>query len=196
MRITKLILSIAAVAALVGCAHPISLTPNIEKIEPDAASKPIAKNVAYYIADDERAREVVTPGGGGDKVSYLPYRDIETAFYKMLTNVFGSVTKLKSPTDAAAISKNNVSYVITPKMVTNSSSPSPFTWPPTKFNVDLTCRISDPTGNLVASQTVNGQGNAEFDEFKKDFSLSGKRATEDALLKMQRTLLEMAELRK
>ena len=48
---------------------------------------------------------VVTPGGGGDKISYQPYRDIETAFYKMLTNVFGNVTKLKTPKDADAISR-------------------------------------------------------------------------------------------
>jgi hypothetical protein len=81
-------------------------------------------------------------------------------------------------------------------MVTDSSSPSPFTWPPTKFNIDLTCDIADATGNPILSKKVTGEGNAEFDEFKKDFSLSGKRAAEDALLKMQKTLLSASELRK
>jgi hypothetical protein len=124
MRISKIISSFIAVAALAGCAHPIVISPDIGKIEADAASKPITKNVAYYIADDVRTKEVVTPGGGGDQVSYQPYRDIETAFYKMLTNVFGNVTRLKTPKDAEAISKNQVSYLITPHIVTNSSSPS------------------------------------------------------------------------
>jgi hypothetical protein len=43
---------------------------------------------------------------------------------------------------------------------------------------------------------VSGEGSAEFSEFKSDFSLSGKRATADALLKMQRVLLDTTELRK
>ncbi|OGB24519.1 MAG: hypothetical protein A3I66_10740 [Burkholderiales bacterium RIFCSPLOWO2_02_FULL_57_36] len=148
------------------------------------------------MAEDVRIKEVITPGGGGDKVSYQPYRDIETAFYKMLTNVFGNVTKLKTPKDADAISKNNIAYVITPQLLTDSSSPSPFTWPPTKFSVDLTCNIADAAGNPVISKNVSGTGAAEFSEFKADFSLSAKRASQDALLKMQQALLDAPELRK
>lgn len=196
MRITKLFSSIAVIAALTGCAHPIVMSPDIGKIEPVANAQPIKKNVAYYIADDIRNKEVITPGGGGDKVSYQPYRDIETAFYKMLTNVFGNVTKLKTPKDADAISKNNIAYVITPQLVTDSSSPSPFTWPPTKFSVDLTCDIADAAGNAVASRKVSGTGAAEFAEFKADFSLSARRASQDALLKMQQALSDVPELRK
>jgi len=196
MRMIKFLASLAAFAALAGCAHPIVVSPDIARIERDAASQPIKKDVAYYIADDVRNREVITPGGGGDKVSYVPYRDIETAFYKMLTNVFGNVTKLKSPTDADAIKKNNIAYVITPTMVTNSSSPSPFTWPPTQFYVELSCDVTDASGKRVMFTKVLGEGKAEFDEFKSDFSLSGKRGTQDALLKMQRALLDAPELRK
>lgn len=196
MRIIKLVSSLFAAAVLVGCAHPIMMTPDVAKIERDAASQPIRKDVAYFIADDLRNREVTTPGGGGDKVSYVPYRDIETGFYKMLTNVFGNVTKLKSPADMEAIKKNNVAYVITPTVVTNSSSPSPFTWPPTQFYVELTCDITDAAGNKVVSPKVMGEGRAEFDEFKSDFSLSAKRGAQDALLKMQRALLEAPALRK
>jgi hypothetical protein len=196
MRITKFFSSVVVIAALTGCAHPIIISPDIGKIEPAATAQPIKKNVAYYIADDVRTKEVITPGGGGDKVSYQPYRDIETAFYKMLTNVFGNVTKLKTPKDMEAISKNNIAYVITPELVTNSSSPSPFTWPPTKFSVDLTCSIADAAGNPVTSKKVSGTGEAEFAEFKADFSLSAKRASQDALLKMQQALSEAPELRK
>jgi hypothetical protein len=196
MRIAKLVSSIAAIVALAGCAHPVVISPGIDKIERDTASKPIPKSVAYYISDDFRNKQVITPGGGGDRVSYQPYRDIETAFYKMLTNVFGNVVTLKNPKDAEALSKNNVSYIVTPQIVTNSSSPSPFTWPPTKFNVELTCAVTDAAGNPVTTQKVSGEGNAEFSEFKRDFSLSGKRAAQDALLKMQRALLETPDLRK
>ena len=195
MRIVNIISAVVAIAALAGCAHPVVISPDIAKIERNADSKPITKNVAYFIAEDVRTKEVITPGGGGDKVSYQPYRDIETAFYKMLTNVFDNVTKLKVQKDTEAISKNNVSYVITPQLVTDSSSPSPFTWPPTKFNVDLICSITDAAGNTVLTKKVSGEGKAEFDEFKKDFSLSGKRAAEDALLKIQKALLEAPELR-
>lgn len=195
MRIAKILVSVAAIAVLAGCAHPIVISPSIDKITPDAAVKPVTKNVAYYIADDIRTKEVITPGGGGDRVSYQPYRDIETAFYKMLTNVFGNVVKLKTAKDAEAIAKNNVSYVVTPQLITNSSSPSPFTWPPTKFSVELTCAVADAAGNPVLTQKVLGEGNAEFSEFKSDFSLSARRASQDALLKMQKVLLDAPELR-
>ncbi|GAC1611354.1 MAG: hypothetical protein NVS3B3_22310 [Aquirhabdus sp.] len=196
MRISNLISSAFAVILLSACAHPIVISPAVEKIVPNTANQKINKNVAYYIADDVLNKEVVTPGGGGDKVSYIPYRDIENGFYKMLSNTFGSVTKLKNLKDAEAISKNNVSYIITPTLVTNSSSPSPFTWPPTKFSAELTCSINDSAGNTILVKKATGDGTAEFDEFKKDFSLSGKRATADVLVKMQKMLLEAPELQK
>lgn len=195
MRITKLIAIIAAVAALTGCVHPLVISPDISNIERSPTDRPIKKNVAYYIADEERNKEVTTPGGGGDKVGYKPYRDIETAFYKMLSNVFDNVIKLKAPTDASAIEKNKISYVITPQLVTNSSSPSSITWPPTQFTVEMTCNVSDISGKTIFSKKVIGQGQAEYTEFKADFSLSGKRAAQDALIKMQRALLDAQELR-
>lgn len=195
MRIVKFFAILVAVSALVGCAHPIVITPDLKKIEPTSADQPIKKNVAYYISEDVRSQEVITPGGGGDKVSYIPYRDIETAFYKMLSNVFANVTKLKTAADADAIKKNEISYVITPQLLTHSSSPSPFTWPPTQFSVDLTCNISDAAGKAIGTKKVVGQGRAEFDEFKKDHSLAGKRAGEDALKQMQNELFAAKELR-
>ncbi|HSW15551.1 MAG TPA: hypothetical protein VLI06_22065 [Solimonas sp.] len=191
----KHLVCLSAAIALSGCAHSIAIGPDLAKIERDSSAQPIKKNVAYYIAEDVRNMEITTPGGGGDKVTYRPYKDTETAFYKMLTNVFASVSVLQSPNDAEAISKNNVSYVITPQLVTNSSSSSALTWPPTQFSVDMVCAINDASGNSIATKSVNGQGNAEFSEFKQDFSLSGKRASEDALLKMQRALLDSPELR-
>ncbi|MFJ2986496.1 hypothetical protein ACIPF8_01415 [Collimonas sp. NPDC087041] len=195
MNITKYISSIAAVVILAGCAHPMSVTPNVDSIKLTSTDQTIKKNVAYYIADDVRIKEVTTPGGGGDKVTYAPYRDMETAFYKMLSNVFASVTKLSKADDKDAIAKNKIDYVITPQLVTNSSSSSALTWPPTQFSVDMTCSVSDVNGNVLVAQKVEGQGHAEYAEFKKDFSLSGKRAMEDALMKMQTALIEAPALR-
>lgn len=119
-------------------------------------------------------------------MSYQPYRDIETGFYKMLSNVFVAVTRLKSQTGDDAAQRNKLDYVITPQLTTESSSPSLLTWPPTQFTVNMTATIADASGKRVADTKVRGEGKAEFDEFKKDVSLSAKRASEDALLKMQK----------
>lgn len=194
-KFLSLAATLSVVLFMTGCAHPITITPNVAKIEREAGTQPIRKNVAYYIAEDLHAKEITSAGGGGDKVSYYPYKDIETAFYKMLTNVFDNVTKLKTPDDKDALKKYDVSYIIKPKLITNSSSPSPFTWPPTKFSVEMTCDVLDASGRSIAVKNVTGHGNAEFDEFKSDFSLSARRASEDALLKMQRELSMASELK-
>jgi hypothetical protein len=195
MRLNSAILYLVFIAIASGCAHPLTIGPDIAKIERSGNQQPIDKHVAYYIAADSRDKAVTTPGGGGDSVTYRPYRDIEAGYYKMLSNVFKGVTLLKTPNDAEAIGKNGVLYIITPEVSTDSSSPSPFTWPPTKFTVNLTCNIVDTTGKTIKAASVRGEGQAEYDEFKSDFSLSGRRATLDALLKMQNVLFNMPELR-
>jgi len=193
MRLTG---ALALVACIAGCAHPLTISPDIAKVERPADQQPIAKNVGYYIAGDLRSKSVTTPGGGGDSVTYAPYKDLEPSFYKMLGNVFKDVRQLKSLDDAKAAGAPPLQYIITPEITTNSSSPSPFTWPPTRFDITLVCKVTDLSGNLVSTATVNGQGLAEFDEFKHDFPLSGKRAALDALLKMQDALLQSKELRR
>lgn len=195
MRLIKLLSMLTVVAIITGCAHPLAIGPDISKVERSGSAQTIDKSVGYYIPADIRDKAVKTKGGGGDSVTYTPYKDIETAFYKMLSNVFKNVIVLKSPNDVEAIAKNSVSYIITPEITTESSSPSPFTWPPTTFSANLTCSITTPGGKMIGKPAVVGVGKAEYDEFKSDFSLSGKRATLDSLLKMQDTLLQMPELR-
>ncbi|MBI3147298.1 MAG: hypothetical protein HYZ17_02145 [Betaproteobacteria bacterium] len=102
---------------------------------------------------------------------------------------------LSSPKASEAPAAKPVAYVVVPQITTNSSSPSPFTWPPTKFSVHLACEVMDANGALVVKPSVVGEGRAEFSEFKRDFSLSGKRAAEDALLRMGEALSGLAELR-
>ena len=192
MRILKFVGALVAVAVMSGCAHVISLSPDMNKISPDAGTQPIDANVAYYIPDDVLNKDVTTPGGGGDKVKYKPYKDLEAAFYKMLTNVFMHVTKTTTPTPPAA---DNVKYVIKPEITTTSSSPSAFTWPPTKFTTDLTCVVTDGSGKPVTQVTVSGDGASEFSEFKSNLSLTAQRSTEATLLKMQSALLAAPALR-
>lgn len=195
MRLFKFFFMLTIMAIITGCAHPLVISPDISKLERSGSTQTIDKNVGYYIPADIRDKAVKTKGGGGDSVTYTPYKDMETAFYKMLSNVFKDVTVLKSPNDAEAIAKHSINYIITPEITTESSSPSPFTWPPTTFSVNLTCNIATPDGKMIGKPVVVGEGRAEFSEFKSDFPLSGKRATLDSLLKMQDSLLKMPELR-
>jgi hypothetical protein len=194
MYFTKVATIFATATALVGCAHPIVVSPDVAKLETTAKVAPHKAVVGYFISDEQRAREVITPGGGGDRVSYFPYRDMETGLYKVLGNSFTDVVRLKSPTDTVAITQNNVGYIITPQVTTNSQSPSPFTWPPTQFTVDLSANITDNIGKPIVTKTVQGVGRAEFEEFKSDFGLSGKRAMQDALQKLQELLSDAKAL--
>ena len=191
MKLLNVILASMLAFALGGCAHPIVIAPNTAKIERAVDATPrIKANVGFYISDESTNREVTTAGGGGDNTRYFPYRDIETAYQKMLFNVFENVTKLKAPTDSTAIGKDNIKFVISPDIITTSGSTSFLTWPPTNFTVDLTSNVRDASGKLIASPRVVGNGQAEFSDFKSDHGLAGKLAMEDALLKMQRALLE------
>ncbi len=192
-RWVRLSFAAATVAFLAACAHPISLEAN--KLPERNEANLVAKKVGYVITDADKAKEVTTPGGGGDKVSYFPYRDMEKPLRTALRAVYQDVTSFKSASDAAAIKAAGVSYVFTPEIGTTSSSPSPFTWPPTKFGVDLRCTVTDPQGVVVAKVQVNGNGAAEFEEFKADFSLSARRAVSDAMEKLVAELRRNEKLR-
>jgi hypothetical protein len=191
----SLVFGLLLAALVTGCAHPISVTADLAQIKGSGAPR-IEKSVGYYISAADVQREVETPGGGGDKVKYFPYRDLEPAIYKSLSESFASVVKLDSPTDAAALAKNRIQLVILPTLVTNSSSSSALTWPPTKFSVELTCKVNDAAGKPVTEIKVTGNGEAEFSEFKSDFSMSAKRAAQDAAAKLVKALEASPELRR
>ncbi|RZS85650.1 hypothetical protein [Pigmentiphaga kullae] len=193
MNLIKRLGALAAVLVLAGCAHPISIAPDVAKLAPSESGRRIEARVAYHIPDSLQEKDVITAGGGGDKVQYKPYKDMEAAFYVMLGNVFAQVTKTKAVPPAAS---ENVSYVITPEILTASSSESLLTWPPTRFQTQLTCVVTDAAGNPVTTVSVMGEGLAEFDEFKTNFNLAAQRSTESALLKMRDALLADATLKK
>lgn len=184
----------ACAAVLAGCAHPIDMAT--DKSVPTTKVEPkIARNAAFVIPDALRDTEVTTPGGGGDKVSYFPYRDLEAPLYATLSSVFANVSKLRTTNDEAAIRKGQVSFIVTPVITTDSSSDSALTWPPTRFTVRMMCTVTDPSGTVLLKKEVTGQGNAEFSEFRRNFGLSAQRASEDMLKRLQEMLATAPELR-
>ena len=167
---------------ITGCAHHVDLTPNTDKIK--SAKNKSEQVVAYYISDADKAKKVTSPGGGGDKISYLPYKDIETSFYSVLSSKFKDVFSAKSLDEVDFFNEKNISLIFTPTIETDSSSDSAFTWPATSFTVKLTCKAIDREGNLKWEKTVEAEGKAEYEEFVTDFSLSSRRAVEAALNKL------------
>jgi len=109
----------------------------------------------------------------------------------MLSNVFMDVRLLNS----AKVAPPNT-YVIEPEITTKSWSSGVFTWMATDFTVQLTCKLSDASGNSIGVYSAEGAGHAVFDELKSDFSVAGERASQDALQKMQVILLNAPELRR
>lgn len=182
--------SFLALALLSGCAHPILIGPERTKLPTaSTAVPPKAMSVGYFISDAERARRVITPGGGGDKIEYSPYKDLEPGLFRVLGNVFSDVHVLKSIEDKAYIVDKGIKVILRPTIGTNSSSPSLFTWPPTDFEVLIDVLAIDASGTSVWKTTVSGKGKAEFSEFKADFGLAAKRASEAALTNLQTALM-------
>ena len=109
-RVGRLVAVLAVAAALVGCAHPISMTAETapERVE----SRLIPTKVAYALSDTERGKQVITPGGGGDKVSYYPYRDLEKSIRDALRAVYQDVVVVKSATDAEGIKAAGADIVV------------------------------------------------------------------------------------
>lgn len=189
----RLPLATALLALLTACAHPIGIGPIETPVRNEAGLNP--KKVAYVMTDADRGKEVITPGGGGDKVSYFPYRDLEKSIRDGLRAVYTDVFVIKSSTDAEAIKTFGVSYVFSPEITTTSESPSPFTWPPTKFGIDLTCKVTDAEGKLLTQVRAQGNGAAEYTEFMKDFGLSGRRAATQVSEQLKQEVMANPQLR-
>lgn len=185
------LLSFAALCTafvLGGCAHPISLTPEVASLAGTGPSPRIDRPVVLVITEAQLAQEVISPGGGGDKVSYKPYKDLQTGLYVALGEVFTRVSLASSPTDPR-IGNDPATVIVTPTISTTSFSPSLFTWPPTIFTVTLEMGFRAPgKPDALASVRVQGEGRAEFDEFKSNFSLSAQRASQDALARLVKAM--------
>lgn len=186
MSIKSLMASCCFIFFLTGCSHNIQLNPEMTSFTKSEQPSPV--KVGYYISKEDTKKSVTTPGGGGDSITYSPYKDTETVFYTVLANKFADVYKLSALDDQKFISDNDIQYIFIPQLETNSSSESLLTWPPTNFTISLLCKAIDSEGNTIWDKKIDVEGEAEFDEFKDDFSLAARRATEKALLELSHQL--------
>lgn len=169
-----------------GCSHQIAISPLETPKRVEAGLN--AKKAAYVMSDIDRSKQVHSEGGGGDKVNYFPYRDLEKSIRDAMRAVYSDVIVVKSASDTETIRASNISFIFTPDIVTTSSSSSLLTWPPTQFTVTLSCVVVDASGKEVTRFSVRGEGKAEFSEFKNDFGLAGRRAAMDVSEKLKRAI--------
>ena len=92
----KAILLLTVPLLLMGCAHKINLTPPLNTLDKQSLTESL-KNVGYYISAEDKAKEVTTPGGGGDKVKYTTYADLEPALKHALDNLLPRYTLFLPP---------------------------------------------------------------------------------------------------
>jgi hypothetical protein len=189
IRMLSVVLAAGVLVAMTGCAHSVSMAPNVAQVS--SVSNKIDKSVAYVISQADMMKEVQTPGGGGDKIKYQPYKDLDASLYQAFSAVFSDVNKVSAVSEAGG-----VSYVILPSITTNSSSDSLLTWPPTRFSVYLVCKVLDTDGRTLTEVSGTGEGAATFSEFKSDFSLAARRASRSAVDNLVKALLESPELRR
>jgi len=183
--------SIFIIFIMTGCSHKISIDPKLENINSIKVDKKMDVNVGYYISKELQNKKVVSSGGGGDKIDYTPYSDTEDALNVVLMKIFNKVYKINMLEDKKYISDKNIKYIFIPTIKTDSSSESLVTWPPTKFTIELKCKAIDSSNKTIWEETINSEGKAEYDEFKYDFALSARIATEKAfktmLIKLKET---------
>lgn len=184
------LLALTAVAFLAGCAHPITIAPDMSKLVRDEAAKPrVETQVGYFISEQNRALRVKTPAGGGDFVEYAPYADLETGLYRVLSNVFTNVHVVKNVQDKEFLTSKNISYLFTPTLTTTSSSRNSFFWPPTDFTVTIDCVAADDQTQQVWKTSVQeGNDVVAVKDTLADHGLAGKKAAEKALKKLQAEL--------
>jgi hypothetical protein len=179
---------------LTACAHPIVISPDPTTLA--KASERIDRNVGLVITQADKGVQITTPGGGGDNISYYPYKDLEFGIYSTLSSVFSNVVPLNALDEKQKIAQQNLGAIFLPTIQTTSSSESMFTWPPTFFSIMIDYRVVDPSGEQLSSGRVLGEGRAEFSEFKSDFALAAKRAGTDALNKLKDKLQSSHAIRK
>ena len=117
-RVVRRLIAILGVCALAACAHPVRISPQLDMAR--ETSRLIDARVGYRITDAQRTQEVTTPGGGGDKISYVPYRDLEPGFYQTLASVFSAVFVVPEAEVEAFVREKQLRFVFTPAIRTSS----------------------------------------------------------------------------
>lgn len=195
MQFAKISVTLVIVAVITGCAHPISIAPDLNSLKQNSNISPIPKTVGYYISPEDRAKRVTTPAGGGDSVEYAPYADLEPGIYRTLGNIYTNVFVVKDLKDHAYLKSKEISMIFVPKIETTSSSRNHFFWPPTDFGVTLECSALDSQGVKLWSATVKTDGGLiPVKEILNDFGLAGRRASAEALKALEIQIRAAPEL--
>lgn len=182
------------VIMLIGCAHPIIITPDLQSLKKTEGGY-IQATAGYYISPADRENYVYSPGGGGDRVYYYPYKELEPAFLKVLFNVFQDVKRLDLMISPEYLKSNDVAFAFLPEITTESYSDGVFTWMPTSFTVNLSCKAFSQNGKLIWERKYIGVGTATFSELTDDFGLAAKRASQKVFSEMLNDLSQAKEFR-
>lgn len=190
-------LSLFLMLLCAACAHPISITPDLQALTRDPGAVQIQKKVGYYIPAEARTKTVESAGGGGDKVSYTPYSDLDGALFRVLSNVFaGGVYVIKDPADTAYLQDKAISFVFRPTITTTSSSRNIMFWPPTDFSVTITCVALDPMGREIWTRSVSADSElTSVSATLNEHGLTGRKAAQAALGKLQAVITKAPEFR-
>jgi hypothetical protein len=180
---------LAALAVFAGCASvDMVVAPDAAAFEPtvDAPAK-IPATVGYFIADANRSAVTRTANGS---VSFHPYRDLEPAYRAMLASVFEGVVRLDATSQPTPIRVGGVRYLISPELVTSVVPSGNALSPTTSFTVELTNSIRCPSGVLVGRVQVVAQSRTGLLESAVDEGAAGRRAIQEALMKMQHAMAQ------
>ena len=188
------LLAISAALVLTSCAHAITIDPGPSQTSYQNKLSP--KKVGYVITDTDKNKQVISAGGGGDKVSYYPYRDIERPIREALKSIYTDVYAIASISEVDKIKKDEVTIIFTPVISTTSNSSSILTWPPTDFTINFNCTVVDAAGTPITNFTLTGIGQSQFSEFSaaRDGGLSGRRAAGDLSEKLRQEILKSPAL--
>ena len=114
-----IIVSLALI--LSACTHPITINP-VSTPQQTGSNLFSTKIAAYVMTDADRSSQVTAPGGGGDKVSYFPYKDLEKGVRDVLKSLYSDVVLVNSPKNLEAIKQDGIAFVYSLNILTSSSS--------------------------------------------------------------------------
>ncbi|MGE5947128.1 MAG: hypothetical protein ACM35F_10605 [Betaproteobacteria bacterium] len=189
VRPYTLLAMLGSLFALGGCAHPVLVRADISY----PATQAVDASVGYFISDANRKLEVTTPAGGGDKIRYFPYRDLEPAILNTLNSVYAKVYSVPEAGRATYVANHHLTFVFEPILTTSSSSNSSFFWPATDFDLTIKVTAMNASGQPVWNREFSGHGHVEKNRSLVDVP-PAKEAAQQAFDKLRRTLLEDPQL--
>lgn len=190
IRLLANLFAVGVACTLAACAHPVRISPQLDMARD--ASRLVDARVGYRITEAQRKQEVMTPGGGGDRVSYFPYRDLEPGFYQTLASVFSMVFVVPESDIDAFVRDKQLRFVFTPSIRTSSSSSNILFWNPTDFTVSLAVTAFDAAGNQVWTRSFTGTGKAPAGGSVVE-TPSAQAAASEAFQQLRQALIESAE---